>query len=202
MTRVNIDYSKTIIYKIVCKDLTIKDLYVGHTTDFTRRKAQHKYYCNTEHSLGFNMKLYEMVRNNGGWDNWEMVLVENYSCSNGNEARTKERYWYETLHANMNTQKPNRTHEEYRLDNRDVILEKKKIDYQNNKEHYKEMNEKWKSEHTEEIKEMKVKWYNGNLSKIKERNKIICKCECGKEYTLCNKARHLKTKYHEENINV
>ena len=27
------DYSKTRFYKIVCKDLNIKDCYVGHTTD-------------------------------------------------------------------------------------------------------------------------------------------------------------------------
>ena len=26
-----IDYSKTIIYKIVCNDLTITEVYVGHT---------------------------------------------------------------------------------------------------------------------------------------------------------------------------
>jgi hypothetical protein len=37
-----IDYSKTIIYKIVCNDLNIKDVYVGHTTNFIKSKALHK----------------------------------------------------------------------------------------------------------------------------------------------------------------
>ena len=37
MPKLPIDYSKTIIYKIICCDLNIKDCYVGHTTDFTRR---------------------------------------------------------------------------------------------------------------------------------------------------------------------
>ena len=38
-----IDYQKTVMYKIVCNDLNIiKSLYVGHTTDFTNRKRQHK----------------------------------------------------------------------------------------------------------------------------------------------------------------
>ena len=38
MPRKETDYSKTVIYKIVCNDLTITDIYVGHTTDFVVRK--------------------------------------------------------------------------------------------------------------------------------------------------------------------
>jgi hypothetical protein len=34
MTRKSADYSCTLIYKITCKDHTVTDLYVGHTTDF------------------------------------------------------------------------------------------------------------------------------------------------------------------------
>ena len=40
-----------------------------------------------------------------------------------------------------------------------------------------------------------------NADKIKERNKTICICECGKEYTLCNKKRHQKSKYHIDKLN-
>ena len=32
-----IDYSKNIIYKMVCNDLNVKDVYVGHTTNFINR---------------------------------------------------------------------------------------------------------------------------------------------------------------------
>ena len=46
MPKKDIDYSKTIIYKIVCNDLNITDVYVGHTTNFIKRKARHKYDCN------------------------------------------------------------------------------------------------------------------------------------------------------------
>ena len=42
MPRLPIDYSKTIIYRIVCKNPEIKDCYVGQTTDFTSRKSCHK----------------------------------------------------------------------------------------------------------------------------------------------------------------
>ncbi len=48
MPKTKIDYSKTIIYRIVCKDLSITECYVGHTTNFTKRKCQHKNDCNNE----------------------------------------------------------------------------------------------------------------------------------------------------------
>ena len=59
-----IDYSKTIIYKIVCNDLTITEVYVGHTTNFIKRKAPHKYNCNNPNSKSYNFKIYNIIRNN------------------------------------------------------------------------------------------------------------------------------------------
>ena len=48
MPKIPIDYSKTIIYKIVCNDLSIKECYVGHTINMTKRKCCHKSTCNNE----------------------------------------------------------------------------------------------------------------------------------------------------------
>ena len=45
MPKVEIDYSNTIIYKISCKDIAIKEVYVGHTTNFVQRKHTHKQSC-------------------------------------------------------------------------------------------------------------------------------------------------------------
>ena len=49
MPRLPIDYSRTIIYKLVHKDdLDDVNIYVGHTTDFTKRKNRHKVSCNLQ----------------------------------------------------------------------------------------------------------------------------------------------------------
>ncbi len=74
MPRTPIDYSKTVIYKIVCNDLSITDCYVGSTTDFTKRKCKHKSLC-----LKSDMKLYSFIRNNGNWENWAMLEIEKVS---------------------------------------------------------------------------------------------------------------------------
>jgi len=101
MPRIPTDYSKTLIYKIVCKDLTITDLYVGNTTSFKDRKNRHKSDCKKKELL-----IYKTINNNGGWDNWEMIEIEKYPCKDGNEARTRERFWYEELNAKLNIRKP------------------------------------------------------------------------------------------------
>jgi hypothetical protein len=106
MPRLNIDYSKTIIYKLVCKNLEVTDLYVGSTTDFIKRKNAHKTTCNNEKSKAYNLKVYRMIRENGGFDNWDMIEIEKFECADGNEARARERHFYEELGAKMNIRVP------------------------------------------------------------------------------------------------
>ena len=100
MTRKAINYSKCVIYKIVCNDLSITNLYVDSTTDFTKRKSQHKLNSKNNNDSLYNEKVYNMIRNNGGWDNWVMLEIEKYPCNDKNEAKARERYWLETLNYN------------------------------------------------------------------------------------------------------
>ena len=60
MPKKDIDYSNTIIYKIVCKDINNKDC-------FTKRKYRHKYCCNNPSDKGYNLYVYKFIRENGGW---------------------------------------------------------------------------------------------------------------------------------------
>ena len=66
MPKVNVNYENTVIYKIVCNDLNITDCYVGSTTDFTTRKSHHKSSCNNETDSRYHLKVYKMIRDNGG----------------------------------------------------------------------------------------------------------------------------------------
>ena len=75
MTKTPINYSNTIIYKLVCKNVDIVDVYIGHTTNFIKRRNQHKTACNNPNDKGYNYKVYTYMRDNGGWDDWLMVLV-------------------------------------------------------------------------------------------------------------------------------
>ena len=84
-----IDYSNCCIYKIehIEKEYLV---YIGHTTNFTTRKNQHKTSSKSEKTRFYNLKLYEMIRNNGGWDMFRMLEVEKFSCSDKREAERRE----------------------------------------------------------------------------------------------------------------
>ena len=77
MPKLEIDYSNTIIYKITCKDESIKEVYVGHTTNFVQRKHLHK---NCSYNISNKLKLYETIRKYGGWNNWTMEIISFFNC--------------------------------------------------------------------------------------------------------------------------
>ena len=64
-----------------------------------------------------------------------MIEIEKYQCNDGNEARTRERQWYEQLNASLNSFQPIR-HDaekseynikycaEYYINNKQLYLEK------------------------------------------------------------------------------
>ena len=91
MPKVVIDYSNTIIYKIMCKDPLICDIYVGHTTNFSQKKYAHKNACNNINSSSYNLKIYKTIRDHGNWSNWDMSIITTYNCKNILEAKEKER---------------------------------------------------------------------------------------------------------------
>ena len=106
MPKTDIDYSNTIIYKITCKDPTVNEVYVGHTTNFVQRKYTHKQTCTNNKSPNYKCKLYEVIRNNNGWDNWNMEIVNFFNCKDNYEARQKEQEYFILLKATLNSIEP------------------------------------------------------------------------------------------------
>ena len=106
MPKNEIDYSNTIIYKITCNDSNVNDVYVGHTTNFVQRKYAHKQSCINNNSANYKCKLYEVIRANGGWNNWKMEIINFFECKDHYEARKKEQEYFILLHANLNSIEP------------------------------------------------------------------------------------------------
>jgi hypothetical protein len=97
------DYSDTVIYKISCKDTSICESYVGHTVNFEQRRCQHERACN-ENKIHY--KVYKYIRENGGWQNWEMVEIAKYNCKDAVEARRREQEHYDELKPSLNSVPP------------------------------------------------------------------------------------------------
>ena len=121
-----IDYSKSIIYKLCCKDINIKEIYIGSTTNFKRRKCEHKFICNNSNNKKYNLNVYKFIRANGNWDNWDMVIIEKFECNDNLELHRRERYWLENLQATLNMCIPNRSKKEWEDDNKENYNKKRR----------------------------------------------------------------------------
>jgi len=102
MPRKTIDYTKTIIYKITCKTPAISFVYIDYTSNFRNKKNFHKCAVNGNRT---DIELYNMIRNNGGWENWEMTEIEKVECKNKEEAIVKKNEYekiYTAFHISEN----------------------------------------------------------------------------------------------------
>ena len=106
MPKTKIDYSSTLFYMIFCKDTNIKDLYIGHTTNFVQRKHAHKQSCTNTKSTNYPCKLYTVIRDNGGWDNWKMQIIAFHECDDFMAAKKYEQQYFEDYDATLNSVDP------------------------------------------------------------------------------------------------
>jgi len=102
MPKIEINYSDTIIYKIVCKDTSIKDIYIGYTTNFVQRKHTHKQHCANIKLPNYNCKLYKTIRNNGGWINWKMIIIDKINCKDSFDAKQTAVKYITLFNATLN----------------------------------------------------------------------------------------------------
>ena len=219
MPKIKTDYSKTLIYKIVCKDLDIKDCYVGHTTNWIKRKSSHKSNCNNQNKKDYNLNVYKFIRENGNWDNWEMIEIKKYPCNDKREAEAEERTLYEELNSTLNTYRPFITEDEKKQQKKEIkkkYYEKNKekfkefyIDYyeefiNNYKNYYKENKDdklEYQKNYNEKNKD-EIKDYQKNYRQCNnDTSKKKINCECGGKYTHANISIHLKTKKHQNYLN-
>jgi len=207
MPRGLIDYSQSSIYKICCLDPSITDIYVGSTTNLRSRKQGHKQRCYNEKSPKYNYYVYQFIRQNGGWDNFDMIQVEKYNAVDIHNLYSRERYWIEELKASLNKVIPTRTKKEYYKDNKEVLAEKMKIYREQNKEVLAEKSKNYYLDNKEVLAEKSKIYREQNKQAIAEKKKIYREqnkevlAEKKKIYREQNKEKIAdnKKKYYEDN---
>ena len=174
MPRLPTDFSKSIIYKIVCNDLTIKECYYGSTTDFIKRKSAHKCCCNNPKSKDYNTNKYQFIRENGGWGNWKMILIKEYPCDNKRQLEAEERKCMEEDNYRLNAIRPFVTDDENKERNKKYD-QKHKVEIRERNKNYREKNpvriKNYNKENRDKIKERQKNYRQVNKVEIKEKNK-------------------------------
>jgi len=159
------NYSKGVIYTVRYRN-DDSLIYVGSTIQpLYKRWHQHKQVCFNKNKTSYNYKIYQKIRDTNDIDNWYIELYENYPCESIQELRKREGEVIREI-GNLNIVINGRTKQEYRDDNKDIILQKAK------------------------------EYYETNKDKIKEKRNENFNCDCGGCYIYNSKSRHYKTKKH------
>jgi len=192
-----------IIYRISHKTLEGLD-YVGSTTDFERRKAHHKSCCLNTNLDQCNLKIYQLIRANGGWDQFDMIVIKTMVCCKQEALIEEEKYRIE-LNATLNSN--------YAIESKEHVrkkhLQTEKKRYEQNKEQILKKRKEFYQENWDQIRKQKAEEYQRNKEQIlkqqaeyrqQNREKLTEKfdCACGGKYTYESKSKHSKTKRHQD----
>jgi Uri superfamily endonuclease len=168
-------YKNAKIYKIV--DNTNGNIYVGSTCKklcqrIAQHRASYKNYLNGKYHFVTSYKILEN-------DDYDIILLEEVKdCENKEQLRARERHYIESLDC-VNKVVPCRTKQEH---------------YQTFKESY----QKYKQDNKDKIKTYNAQYREKNKEKLSMMKKQIYDCECGSHCTYDGKARHFRTKMHQE----
>lgn len=175
------DTDNYFMYKICPKNSNLKYCYIGHTNNFGFRKRQHQLPCIDITHIKSHIKLYKAIRENGGWDEWEMIEIEKFNGKTKLEARIREQELIDEYGANLNSLKAYITEDE-RKSTKNAIIEKYR---EQNKELLKEQTKKYKEDHKEVIAEQMKKYRSEHKEEIYAKTK---------EYREKNKEKHQEWK--------
>ncbi len=163
--------------------------YIGSTTDVKRRKIQHKYSCNKIKNREYNKKLYKYIRENGGFDEWEMVILDEFnvfSITSKKIVNYENRFINAFDALNKLNSRPeygctyaerNITGKIWREKNKDKKIENDKIYYDNNKEKINNQRKIYYNNNKGEIKKKNREYHHTNKEKLNEDRKIKINCE-------------------------
>jgi len=192
-----------VIYKIESKSGDDDKVYIGWTTKLKSRITKMKNNYNNENSEMYNIKLNKYIRENGGWNNYNFVVIKKFGCeskaeANKEKANVMKLYNHDNL---LNTTIPNRTKaeysKEYYLKNKQKFNDTSKKYYEKNKQKLINYQKKYDKLNAEKIAEYQSKykkiWY--------EKNNEIVECECGKAIVKANLNTHKKTQSHNNIMN-
>ena len=110
-----------------------------------------------------------------------MILLEKFPCKDIFEATRQERVWCEKLKANLNSQVPAQTKQEY-----NKVFQKEY--YHENRERILKYSKEYRETHTEQI----LEYRQTHKEKLKDKINCICGSVCGKS----DIRRHEKTTKH------
>jgi hypothetical protein len=145
--------------------------YIGSCKDFHKRTNKHRFNCSNPNSTNYHHKVYQFMRENGGFDNFDFVEI--CKCEN-DKLREMEQYHIDFIKPSLN-----------------------EINATCDKKEYKK---KWELENYDEQRQKARYYYHNNKSEIRSKLSKKIVCDCGKTYTYGHRNRHFSSMYHLKHL--
>jgi len=170
------------IYQIHCLDEKIEDCYIGSTKDLNIRKIGHKTICNNSNDKRYNYKVYEFIRENGGFDNWTFKILNIVEFHTKELQFKMEQCYIDLYKPSLNTFSASITNEQkkiqrknydkiYRLENKTYIQLRQKKYYEINKDSNLQYHKEYRKKNNDVISRIKKEYYQINKEKIAAQKK-------------------------------
>ena len=182
-------------YKIVCKNKEIPYVYVGSTTDLKMRKDTHLRACNNQNHDAYNLKVYQVIRLHGGFNNWEIEELETSLVGTYENRCSKEQEYINSYNNVLNQIGAillfNR--KSYYIQNKERIIERNRQYDKDNIDKVKLRRKEYAKAHREENQLYYKTYYEKNKNHYLEKHI----CGCGGSYRVYDKTKHFKTIKHK-----
>ena len=172
-------------------------IYVGSTCQrhlssrMTGHRSAFKAYKNGKGSYLNSFDIFEVD------ENCYIELYEYYPCNTDLELRKREGEVIRELDC-VNKHIAGRTKKEWDEENKEKRREWAKEYYEDNKEQIKAKSKQYRERNKDKLKAKKKQYRANNKERINAKKKEKFECECGSIYTHGHKARHMKSKKHQE----
>ena len=103
-------------YKIINVNEDINLCFIGSTSNWKSKQRSHRQACNNENHSQYNFKVYQKIREYGGWCEFKMVLIGERKQLTLKQARAVEDEYRIEMRANLNDSKMHRTAEQIKTD--------------------------------------------------------------------------------------
>jgi len=161
--------------------------YYGQTEDPEQRFKNHKspsnHTCRSKLLDSSKMKMH--------------IIHRLYTQEEADETEEFYQLNFECINKNIT----GRTYAEWRLANKEKIIEERADYYQANKEQINKQQAEYYQENKDKVKVKTTEYYQKNKEKIKAQRSVLYECECGSVVRTDGKTQHEKSKKHQEYIN-
>jgi len=171
---------------------------------------------NIKSNVTVRMKVYEFIRAHGGFDNWQVILVELFPCSTKDELLARERHFIELLGATLNCHMPGRTKREWYAttykethkenarkfyeENKAELSARARVWYEEHKQEHQEKCKQYYEIHKDEIRAKNKQWDINHKEEIRAHRRVKMTCECGKTFNAVKRIEHEKSQRHLKHL--